>query len=104
MCGPLPSLVRTVTSSVHIVWHHGLALLEPLYAAPCVDADSCLFGLRTFVGAGKRDEKALDEIIDTILEKGVETFLPQALSNVTWGCATLEHNNEAFLQVSLHHI
>lgn len=50
-------------------------------------------------GAGRKDEKALNEIIDTMLEKGVETFLPQALSNVAWGCATLEHNNEAFLQV-----
>lgn len=49
--------------------------------------------------AGNKDTEAIDAIIDTMLEKGVDTFFPQALSNVMWSCATLEHTNERFLQV-----
>jgi hypothetical protein len=43
--------------------------------------------------------KLLDSLIDTMLALGVRTFLPQALSNAVWGCATLEHNHMGLVQV-----
>ena len=43
--------------------------------------------------------KLLDSLIDTMLALGVRTFLPQALSNAVWGCATLEHSHMGLVQV-----
>ena len=59
----------------------------------------------SIAAAGVKDAEILNAIIDAILKKDVGTFYPQALSNVTWACATLEHLNTRYLDVgtpSLH--
>ena len=54
---------------------------------------------RSTATAGVKDAEILNAIIDAILKKDVGTFYPQALSNVTWACATLEHLNTRYLDV-----
>lgn len=41
----------------------------------------------------------MDRIINETLRRGTEEFAPQALSNLIWSCATLDHHRPELMEV-----
>ena len=41
----------------------------------------------------------MDRIIDETLRRGTDEFVPQALSNLIWACATANHKRPDLLEV-----
>jgi hypothetical protein len=48
----------------------------------------------------RSDERMLDRMARDALRRGMSAFVPQAVSNMVWGFAVLEYNNNAFMLVS----
>ncbi len=51
------------------------------------------------LAAGHKNAELLDRICDEAVRRGTDGFVAQALSNIVWGCATLEHVSPQALEV-----
>ena len=49
---------------------------------------------------GRKNEALLDQVCDEVVERGTGHFVAQALSNIVWGSAILDHVSPPTLEVS----
>ena len=58
---------------------------------------------RRDVGAGHHKAELMDLVCDEMMRRGTDEFAPQALSNVIWACATLDHHRPEIMEVPPSH-
>ena len=49
--------------------------------------------------AGEQHEELLTAMLDDVVARGTDDFAPQALSNIIWACASLDHHRPDIMEV-----